>query len=866
MSPAIWRAATARTAILLGLVLSVVLSLTLAWSARAAGAEGEECPNQTVREDQKSVRLPECRGYELVSPALKNEEDVDYPGYSAFPFELPFQAAVSGPAFAMDFLGGVPGSESAGQFVQGVGRGGAPGSNWSTTLLAPNNENGALPTEGPTNYGQIGYYSPSLSCAVQLTRLAQKNPEGGLLLPEGEAPEEYIQNMFVLNTATGDRQLVTNVRPRDPNEVPVLEPGLYFIDGAAPGPGGECEHVLFEEDSQTGAYALPIAPGSSQYAPDRQLYEWTAGSSRTNGQLTLVSVLPDGTPAKDRVIMKHGEENGAFHALSSDGSKVFFTARADEGPSAGTLQVFMHELGGSTIQVSASQTAMPDKGAKFYGAAADGSKVFFVANYGLTTRSSSGKEAPSSCQIAPAGLPAGFGCDLYEYDIASETLTDLSADVEAETGDAKGASVMGVVGMAADGSRVYFSSTGQLIPGEGSSGATNAAAHTANVYAYSSESAANHGLSYVATIREAEAGGGVAGKLANSEPVDTMNAPTLHGNHYEAARVSDSGEYLLLASKLPLTSYDNTDAGKGKERDAEYYEYRYTSGASTLTCVSCNPSGDAPEQLEGPTPFGPLGIFLENTQNVPVRNLLDDGRVFFDGLKLTAEASTTMVHVWEWQPSGYEECSPLSPSFDNGCLHLLDGGESPFPSYFEGASADGEHVYLTTTDPLAKQDPDGLRDVYDVRVGGGSLQPPPEGSCEAEGKECQGPEGGTLNLGKRGSEAEGTGNPPLAPKSGNGEVEAFTTGKVKVKRHAHKGATITLVIAAPGKGTVTVSGANVKTVGKSVGASGTYTIRLTLGAKAKAALEHHKKVKVKLHIAFKPANGNASSAGVTFTV
>jgi hypothetical protein len=251
---------------------------------------------------------------------------------------------------------------------------------------------------------------------------------------------------------------------------------------------------------------------------------------------------------------------------------------------------------------------------------------------------------------------------------------------------------------------------------------------------------------------------------------------------------------------------------------------------------------------------------------VPVRNLLNDGRVFFDGPKLTSEATSQMVHVWEWQPSGFEGCAPQSPSFNDGCLHLLDGGNSAFPSYFEGASVNGEHVYFTTTDPLAGQDLDGLRDVYDVRVGGGSLVAGPERSCEAEGGECQVAEGSTLNLGKRASESEGAGNPPLPPKSGNGEVEAFTTGKVKVRRHSHGGSSITLVIVAPGKGRIAVSGTNVKGAGKSVGASGTYTIKLALSTKAKAALRHHRKVTIKLHIAFKPANGNASSASTTFKV
>ncbi len=56
----------------------------------------------------------------------------------------------------------------------------------------------------------------------------------------------------------------------------------------------------------------------------------------------------------------------------------------------------------------------------------------------------------------------------------------------------------------------------------------------------------------------------------------------------------------------------------------------------------------------------------------------------------------------------------------SGCVSLLDPGTSPFASYFEGASEDGENVYMASSDSLAPQDVDhGLRDLYDVRTGGG---------------------------------------------------------------------------------------------------------------------------------------------------
>ncbi len=211
----------------------------------------------------------------------------------------------------------------------------------------------------------------------------------------------------------------------------------------------------------------------------------------------------------------------------------------------------------------------------------DGSRVFFTANYGLTQQTSSGPAAPTSCLQS---TPAGQGCDLYEYEVASGKLTDLSVDTGA-SGDTSGADVRGVVGISRDGSYVYFSTGGQLIAGEGNTGAVNEAQHDANVYAYH----AGH-LSYVATITEAEAGGQ---SNLPEKSMDALSPAIGSGLSNLVARVSPNGRYLLLGSKNQLTSYNNLDANAG-EPDPEIYEYSYTEGPPSLSCASCDPSGKRP--------------------------------------------------------------------------------------------------------------------------------------------------------------------------------------------------------------------------------------------------------------------------------
>jgi hypothetical protein len=847
--------------------LAVALVAMLGTPAGAAAAEGG-CSNETVREHQSSLSLPDCRGYELVSPVVKNGEEVDYPGFSPG-LELPFLAAKEGAGVEMTFLGGPPGAESAGEVTQAISRGGAAGSwPWSFESLAPNSKFGPILLEQAIDYAPTAFISPSLSCSVQQTRLAQPMPGNDEvpLLPPNTKPEENVDQLYVAHAGSNARELVSDERPFSPNAKKAgAEPSILAVLGAT----GNCEHVAFEETNnfEVGGYEYPLEPGSSEFAPTDSLYEWQPGTGPGNGRLALASRLPDGKPAANGVrLVNSGEVLSNFHSVtgSTEHWRIYFTAAADEGlpGEAEHPQVFLREDGTHTIAASATQTETADGGAKFIGASEDGSKVFFMANYGIAKNATkAGLTIAPRCEQSVFGAALeGNGCDLYEYNVASKVLTDLSPAAEE-----KAANVRGVVGMSDDGSYVYFTAAAQLVPGEGNSQAANEEKAQANVYAYHE----GH-ISFVARVRGEEAGAAV-GSIKTTEVWDSMEASDSHSMHYLAARVSANGQYLMLATRLQLTSYDNIDAThetfqKTPLSDPEYYEYHYTAGPGSVTCVSCNPSGAKPNDIEGLNPMGALGTYLELKDGSILRNLMNDGRVFFDDYQLLPSATTNMVHVYEWQPAGITGCTPQSPSFDNGCLGLLDGGKSTFPTYFEGASSDGENVYITSTQKLApEQDTDGLRDLYDVRVGGGSLVEVKGPGCEANGEECQ-TGGSRLELSKRESETPGSGNPPLEGAKPKQNVEAFVEKAVAVRKHSHSGNTITLVIAAPGKGKVSISGNGVGAAGKSVAKSGSYTVRLTLGKKAKTAVKQHKKLKVKLRVSFKPSNGKASAVTVTITV
>lgn len=859
-------------------------------------AHAESCPNQAIRAEQgvqegAAHSLPACRAYELASPPLKDEEEVSFP--DQFNREVSFEAAEQGGAVQYTLSGGIPESQSSGEQVAAISHSSQPGASWATMPLAPNNYFESLHS-GPDIAGEFEHFSPQLTCGVEETRLALApfNETEEPQLAPGESIGEGIENLYEWN-APGEYTLITSVRPTNPNATGTES--VYYVDGAS----SDCGTVLYETTNSHG-YNLPGAPGSS-------LYEWRAGASfqscrHTRGETPagcapqVASVLPDGTDAGTVVDPAGATSVSDLNEVSNDGSRLFFTAASDgggeseslqkvEGIDDNALQIYLREDGETRKAVSLSQSATPirDTGAKFEAASSDGDKVFFVANYGLT--GADGSSGPKSCNLEPMGsgkeAAPGFGCDLYEYDIPSEKLTDLSSD----TGDPTGADVRGVLGIAENGSVVYFSSTGQLITGEGNSAAENEATEgtthsgakktepEANVYEYSGGT-----LRYVATIGEAEAGGSTSVSGNQNALLETDAISGREGMKYYAARVAEDGQYLMLATRHQLTEYDNAQPTTGTP---EWEEYEYSNAARTVTCVSCNPTGAAPV-ADGNEAFAPLGVYIPVQAGVIPRNLLNDGRVFFDSMQpLQASAGGTSftalnrtVNPYEWTPEGLDGCvAPAQPEGApplHGCLALLDtGAESErFPTYVQDASPDGDDVYITTHAQLAPQDQDGLVDVYDVRVDGGIPAPPAPPSCSEDLQSCQSA-GAGLALDSLGSESSaGGGNPsgvivkpPGAGTSGGtaGQgVKAFAKRKIK-------GTSVTISVTASSAGRITAHGAGFKTTRKSVSKPGVYRLKASLSAKERKALKHKHKLTLKLLVSFAPASGRASSASMSIT-
>jgi hypothetical protein len=304
---------------------------------------------------------------------------------------------------------------------------------------------------------------------------------------------------------------------------------------------------------------------TSTSAPEGGLYEWTGG------HLQLVSVLPErpesegGTPAVSPVL---GHEVNARHAISNNGSRIFWSA---EG------HLYMRDMvTEETVQIDANQGGpLPGpepREAQFQTASSEGSRVFFTDAERLTEHSTAKSEYPP----AP---------DLYEYDVESGKLTDLAVDPNTgESADVQGL----VIGASEDGSSVYFVANGALASGAApgdcvneAGGATAPPGATCNLYVEHYNGTKWTPATFIAS-------------LSNQDERDWGSAsePDLGK---VTSRVSPDGRYLAFMSERSLTGYDNIDANGGVP-DEEVFLYDATRPVSpgNPVCASCDPTGARP--------------------------------------------------------------------------------------------------------------------------------------------------------------------------------------------------------------------------------------------------------------------------------
>jgi hypothetical protein len=512
---------------LFGIAVTVVCTPTIATAA--------PCPNEALR-GLTGRSLPDCRAYEQVSPPAKNGNDVGQT------LTVPvYVAASDGMALAFETIGDLPGGSSATVLNENLSRRGPSG--WTTLPISPPQS----PRKN-VDWPVFQYFTPNLNKAFVRTppgpNLATGDVVGGT-------------NLYLRDNDTG-RYFALSVGT--PADHPAS--ATYNFGGAS----SDLSHVIFESDDAL----TPDAPSSFPDAPNRHpnLYEWVGG------QLRLVTILPDGTPAPTGG--GTGVAGGASdvtqvidHVISPDGSRIVFGTPVDAPPDG--AQIYIRKNGQQTIAASRSRRGSADPAVfppKFWGASTDVSKVYFTSGSALTDDAALGSSS------------------LYRYDVDADMLTNVTAN---PLGSGL-SSVQGVLGMSDDGSYVYFSDKSTYFADQGVEGASN-------LYVLHGDT-----LRFIAT----------------GDPLDNDDLQA----DRRTFRVTPDGRHLVFTSTQSLTGYDNTDAVTGLP-DREVF--LYDAVADTLKCVSCRPDGKRPTGSAA-LPAPPQRYRL-NRQ----RSVTDDGRrVFFD--------------------------------------------------------------------------------------------------------------------------------------------------------------------------------------------------------------------------------------------
>jgi sugar lactone lactonase YvrE len=625
-----------------------------------------------------SFALPDGRAYELVTPTDKGNGSLPTRAQLRLGFGFGgVQAAASGDGLAYVTLTALPGAQAGGTVGYVLASRGAGG--WSSRSLLPQQATATNFLGHPRIVG----YSDDLSKAAlenggnEPGGLGQDSPP----LVSGEPPNNI--NLFLRDNFSDSYQLMN-----------VGASGTAVFEGAS----ADFSRVVFARQSS--------------------LYEWAGGSVSLVDQLPTPPATRCGPEGPSCVASPENANLGTstqdaatyLHAVSPDGSKVFFTTSSGFG----SQHLYMRENGATTVEISASQKTNgagpggtdPNGPLRplYWPASADGSMAFFTSCEQLTNDSTAASPGSGDCSS---------GEDLYQYDTASGALTDLTVDHN--PGDLSGADVQGVLGSSADGSYVYFVANGVLANGAslGDCAGERHLGQTCNLYL-----SHNGTTTFIAMVDD-------------NDYSDWNSSTSFGGGLVDTARVTPDGRRLAFDSIRSLTGYDNTVASSGQcgvgidgapLSGAQCPEvFLYDAASSRLTCASCNPTGERPS---GPSYLNPAAAATSAFpfEYLP-RDLSDDGnRLFFDSEDALVSGDVN------GKQDVYE--------YENGAPHLISNGTSSGDSFFLDASPNGDDVFFATRSQLVGQDIDQQLDAYDARVGGG-FPSPPVASVPCVGDACR---------------------------------------------------------------------------------------------------------------------------------
>jgi hypothetical protein len=711
-------------------VLALVLGLlgVIAPSALAAGdANQATCSPATESSPGFRGYMPDCRAFELVSPAYGGGA----PPRGIFR-QLPPMTADGEQLLTQDFTGFAETGnlENAGFEDGAVYEFSRIPSGWSTEALDPH---ASLAPRRRFDF-------PSADLNRSLWELFLP-PSGGEELPIVPPTGVKVDNDAVIavreaaGAGKGHFALVGPIAApgHEPSEGGANEPPVGGVLGAS----AELTHIVFN----VRAAGDQAWPGDDTLENARSLYEYEGTGE---AEPVLVAVSNEGSVAEGaaregkahvneaaRLVSRCGVRLGnaqiegagattASGAVSASGGVVLFTALAcAEAPKVPVNELYARVNASHTLALSepamtparegvcsgvCREDQLSAEGARrkpaFYqGASRDGSKVFFTTEQPLLN------------------VDKDTGSDLYEAELeglgtgehpAIRKLVMISQGAVGDPTPGEDANVGGVAEISESGARVYFESTAVLTSTSNGNG-EKAKPDVPNLYVYDTETG---DTAFVA--REAA----TVGTTADGEYLVFDSARDIEGTN-DTSKTAQLFEYDAATETVVRVSSGQKSAAGYKCEATHLVEEGYNCDGNTSEYNAFAPGRNPDESHSALPAAGTTGLVVSKEGTV----------VFVTGDPLAPGAVAGGENIYEY-PAGNvylispgSETTSTSPGSREGSRLL-------------GISENGQNVLFATTEQLVPQDTDTQSSWYDARESGGFPAPPTTVPCQ--GEICQG--------------------------------------------------------------------------------------------------------------------------------
>jgi len=703
------------------------------------------CANEALRQANGSTALPDCRAYELVTPAKKNGALIGATFGGGIPHQISSDGltvmAISIQCFAdAQSCTGTRGNSEGDPFEFT-----RTPSGWITKPLAPPVslfQTASWQGFNPTTHTVL-YSAPSPPSGQD--DFYVRSPDGSFvdIGPIAEGDESLFSGLLASRASSGDYSRVVYSAERP----------FWAFDKSRP-----TANSLYEYVGTGNAHPLLIG---------------VSGGFESESLISACGIALGGA----------GEVHSSYGSLSADSRTLFFGASpcdsgsgANAGDEVPAFELFARIDGESSTDARTVAISQPDalspappneactsaeckantapvnqnakfRDAYFEGASDDGSRVYFTSTQQLTDDAGQDPSQGDSARGRSLGgcltTTGANGCNLYLYDFGAPEghhLIDVSAGAQLSGGP----KVQGSVAISPDGTHVYFVAKGVLTEAPNSQGRV-AVEGAENLYLYQRDATDPAGaLTFV------------AGLSPSDQELDWESFGT---QGIGRANVTPDGRYLVFESHRGLTS--DTPPGEGPAQI-----YRFDAQTETLTRISIATRGfgdDGNSGLGDATIVAAVRGFSGGSGPAKANpTMSDDGRyVFFQSPKALTPGALDDVrtgatlqgggpelaqNIYEWQAQGVGGCQEAG-----GCVSLLsdgkeviEGGKVPVASpELLGTDPSGQDVFIAAKDRLTWADTDSQRDYYDLRVGGGFAPPAEPPICHGDACTGQGTGPGT---------------------------------------------------------------------------------------------------------------------------